>query len=306
MNLAPIVLFVYNRPQHTQKTVEALKNNELAKDSDLYIFSDAAKDKSTDNDVLAVQQFIRSIEGFKSITIIERQQNLGLAKSIINGVTQIVNEFGKIIVLEDDLISSPYFLKFMNDSLVLYQDNDQVGMVHGHIYYIKNLPELFFLRKSGCLGWATWKDSWNQVSFNGDALLKEIKLKKLERDFNINNSYPFVNTLSNQIAGKNNSWAIRVQASFFLKNILTFYPAESLIQHIGYDVGTHCNNSVTGSDMDGRLSTKHIQAKSIKVIPDIDAERKLEKFFNKQNNNLLNRIVRKFKMLFKFQQNKND
>ena len=116
-NLAPILLFVFNRPEHTQKTIQSLKKNELAPNSRLFIYSDAAKDKHHEINVEKVRSYIKNIDGFKDITIIENDYNLGLATSVITGVTNIVKEFGKIIVLEDDLVTSPYFLNFMNASL---------------------------------------------------------------------------------------------------------------------------------------------------------------------------------------------
>ncbi|MDX2426196.1 MAG: glycosyltransferase [Cycloclasticus sp.] len=293
INLAPIVLFVYNRPWHTQQTIEALQKNELASESELFIYSDAAKTEQDCLKVAEVRDYIHAIEGFKKITIIEREKNWGLADSIIDGVTAIVNEYGKIIVLEDDLVTSPYFLEFMNDALGLYEKNKNVGMIHGHIYYIEGLPEVFFLQKSGCLGWATWDSAWNEVSFDGGSLLHEIKKKGFENDFDINNSYPFTKMLGEQVEGKNSSWAIRVQASFFLKKILTFYPSKSLVQHIGFDIGTHCNGALRSSDMDGRLFSKRITAKVIKADFCTEATKKLEFFLKKQKRPLLKRVIQR-------------
>ena len=153
---APIALFVYNRPGHTQQTVEALLKNELAMESDLFIFSDAAKSSEIEVKVNAVREFIKSISGFRSLTIIERESNLGLANSIIDGVTNLCNEYGQVIVLEDDLVTSPFFLKYMNDGLNYYRDEEQVISIHGYIYpFDAKLPETFFLRGADCWGWAT-------------------------------------------------------------------------------------------------------------------------------------------------------
>src|SRR5689334_19947926 len=117
MNLAPITLFVYNRPEHTRRTVEALLKNELAAESDLFIFSDAPKKPESDESVRMVRDYIHAITGFKSVTIIERDRNWGLADSIIDGVTSVVNQYGRIIVLEDDLVVSAHFLEYMNTAL---------------------------------------------------------------------------------------------------------------------------------------------------------------------------------------------
>ena len=135
--LSPIVLFVYNRPWHTQQTVEALQKNELAKESELFIYSDAAKSKEAEKSVNEVRKYIQTIIGFKKVIIIKREKNWGLADSIIDGVTKIVNEYGKIIVLEDDLVTSPYFLKFMNEALVFYKDKEKVWHISGWNYPIE-------------------------------------------------------------------------------------------------------------------------------------------------------------------------
>ena len=131
---APIVLFVYNRPWHTQQTVEALQKNKLASESELFIYSDDAKNDDARVSVDEVRKYIDNITGFKKITVIKRDKNWGLASSIIDGVTKIVNKYGRIIVLEDDLVTSPYFLKFMNDSLEVYEKRNDVFSVTGFNY----------------------------------------------------------------------------------------------------------------------------------------------------------------------------
>lgn len=295
---APIILFVYNRPSHTEQTISALQKNKLADQSDLFIFSDAPK---TDDDIKLVQDvrnYIYKIDGFKSVKIVERQKNWGLANSIISGVTDILNQHNKVIVLEDDLLTSPYFLKFMNDSLTFYENERLVGMIHGHIYNISGLPDLFFMYKAGCLGWGTWKRAWNEVSFDGKKLLQEIKENKLEYKFDINKSYPYVKMLSDQVQGKNNSWAIRLYASFILKDMLTFYPGNSLVSHIGFDIGTHCSGAQSASDMDGVIYQFEITSKHIEVINNNHVLLKLEKFYKSQRRPSLARYMRKYSTKF--------
>lgn len=244
LSCAPIALFVYNRLEHTQRTIQALQQNILAEDSDLIIFSDAAKSDFQAKVVSSVRKYIKEIDGFKSITIIERQENLGLARSIIDGVTGVVNSQGKIIVLEDDMVTSPYFLRYMNDALNLYEVNSDVASVHGYVYPINDLPETFFMRGADCWGWATWKDQWAEFELNGSKLLDELVRRKLTKRFDFNGAYPFTQMLRDQISGTNNSWAIRWHASAFLKNKLTLYPGKSLVLNIGNDgSGTHCGLS---------------------------------------------------------------
>ena len=154
-------------------------------------------------------EYIKNINGFKRVTIIEREKNWGLANSIIDGVTKIVNEYGKIIVLEDDLVTSPYFLKFMNEALEIYNDEPNVASIHGYIYPIVNLPETFFIKGADCWGWATWKEKWSIFEADGKKLLDELQNRKLQNEADFNGSYGFTQMLKDQIDGKNNSWAVR-------------------------------------------------------------------------------------------------
>ena len=168
MSLAPIVLFAYNRLEHLKKTINALQKNILALDSELYIFSDGAKNEETLQQINKVREYIKTITGFKSITIIERKENLGLANSIISGVTEIVNKYGKIIVLEDDMVTSRHFLKYMNDALDYYENENRVIGIHGYIYPVKKeLPNTFFIKGADCWGWATWKRGWDLFEHDG-------------------------------------------------------------------------------------------------------------------------------------------
>ena len=132
--IAPIVLFVYNRPYHTKRTIEALQDNTLAKDSELFIFSDAPKSKTSIDDVLAVREIIKEVDGFKKVTVVQRDTNWGLANSIVDGVTDIVNRYGKVIVVEDDMITAKCFLEYMNDSLDKYADAKNVFSISGFTY----------------------------------------------------------------------------------------------------------------------------------------------------------------------------
>jgi GT2 family glycosyltransferase len=182
MELAPVALFTYNRPDHTKRTIESLLNNELADKTDIFIFCDAAKKTEDKNKVDEVRSFLRTINGFKNIEIIERTANLGLAKSIISGVTDVINKFGKIIVLEDDMITSRYFLSYMNKALNIYDIETDVISIHGYVYPVKNrLPETFFLKGADCWGWATWKRGWDLFEADGKKLLRKLK----ERNFPI-------------------------------------------------------------------------------------------------------------------------
>ena len=181
MTFAPIALFVYNRPAHTRQTVEALKKNALAKDSDLIIFSDAAKSESQAETVREVRQYIHQIDGFKSVTIVERDKNFGLARSIIDGVTSVVNERGRIIVLEDDLIVTPHFLDFMNRA-VRYAHEEKVMQISANMFPISSgdgYARDIFLQNDNLLA-ITWDRAWRKFEPDAD-VDKDDTAKKPER-----------------------------------------------------------------------------------------------------------------------------
>lgn len=264
MNLAPIVIFTYNRPWHTQQTIEALLQNEYAAESDLIVYSDSSKNENAEAGVEETRKYIASIKGFKSLRIIERADNYGLANNIIDGVTSVINEFGRIIVLEDDLLTSPYFLKFMNEALNLYENTEEVISVHGYIYPIKRkLPETFFIKGADCLGWGTWKRGWDLFNPNGLELLKQLTNTKQCKEFDFGGAYPYTRMLKRQALGQVGSWAIRWYASAFLKNKLTLYPSRSLIYHNGSDgSGTNCGVS---DEFEVELSTTPIKVYPIGI-----------------------------------------
>jgi hypothetical protein len=294
-DLSPIVLFVYNRPWHTKQTVEALQKNELANKSELFIYCDNAKNKGAQKSVDEVRNFVKNIKGFKKITIIKRKRNWGLACSIIDGVTKIVNEYGKIIVLEDDLVTSPYFLEFMNDGLKMYKDDLKVASIHGYIYPIKSLPDTFFIKGADCWGWATWKNRWSVFEPNGRMLLNDLKSRKLKKEVNFNNSFDYTKMLKDQIQGKNNSWAIRWYVSAFLKNMLTLYPGKSLVQNIGFDnSGSHCGFTEIFLV---EINNGVISNNKIKIIEDVDSRKKMEIFFRSTKGGVFQRVKSKIKRI---------
>lgn len=241
VHFAPIALFVYNRPDHTARTVQALGANEGASDSDLFVFADGPRSESDADAVGSVRRYINEITGFRSITVIERAKNVGLANSIISGVTEVLKKYDRVIVLEDDLVTSRFFLRFMNEALEHYKDDDRVASAHGYVYPVKeSLPETFFLRGADCWGWACWRRSWQLFEPDGSRLIAELERQRLTRRFDMDGSYEFMQMLRDQVAGANNSWAVRWHAAVFLENKLTLYPGRSLVRNIGNDLsGSH-------------------------------------------------------------------
>ncbi len=291
MTLAPIILFVYNRPEHTRRTVAALQKNQLAEASDLIIYADAAKNEAAQAGVNEVRAYLRTIAGFKSVKIVERRENFGLAKSIISGVTETVNRCGQAIVLEDDLETSPYFLSYMNEALDFYRDQPRVVSVHGYVYPVKEpLPETFFLRGADCWGWATWKRGWDIFEPDGRKLLQELRAKKLTRKFDLDGAYPYTQLLASQIWGLNDSWAVRWYTAAFLADKLTLYPGRSLVNNIGFDKsGTHTG---TTNVFAGALSQKRIIIQSILLAEDDSARRAIKHFFHRPLLRLLTAFMR--------------
>ncbi|MBB3212981.1 hypothetical protein FHW67_002269 [Herbaspirillum sp. Sphag1AN] len=290
--IAPIVLFTYNRLEHTRKTVDALRQNDLAIASDLIIFSDAPKSPAAVPAVSAVRDYLKTISGFKSVTIVERQVNYGLAKSIIDGVTTTCDQYGKVIVLEDDLVTSRHFLSYMNDALKLYEAEDSVISIHGYIYPVQEaLPPTFFLRGADCWGWATWKRGWDLFEPDARKLYDAVQASGEVKIFDFEGNYDYAEMLQHQIEGRIDSWAIRWYASAFLGNKLTLYPGISLVQNIGNDSsGTHCG---TTDVFTGKLAEQPVQVGGISIEPNKQAYDAASRYFKSLRLSLIVRIKNK-------------
>lgn len=242
--LAPVALFVYNRPDHTRRTLAYLQKNLLADESRLFIYSDAAKTPADEAKVNEVREVIKEVGGFKSVKVTLREQNMGLANSIIDGVTHLVNEYGKVIVFEDDLLSSPYTLQYFNEALTHYEHEEKVMHIGAYMYNLKDkqLPETFLFRAATSWGWATWARAWKNFEPDIEVLMPQFD-QALIHQFSIEGTMNFWKQMLDFKAGKNNSWAIRWYASIFLRGGLTLNPSHSFIQNIGNDgSGIHSNN----------------------------------------------------------------
>lgn len=283
MTLAPILLFVYNRPEHVRRSIESLLRNELAVQSELFIYADAAKDEASESAVAEVRQYIKGIKGFKSVHITERERNWGLANNVIDGVTTLVNQYGRVIVLEDDLIVAPYFLQFMNDALETYKDCPEVGHIQACDFtHDPSLPDTFLIKWTGSWGWATWDRAWKHFNPNGKELLKQLEERKLTRTFDFNGNYRFTRMLRRQIEGKNNSWAIRWNASLFLADILSLNVGRSLVQNEGFDgSGTNCGG---GGLYSSNLWMHQLTVKPISPLTENKEARKaFERYYHRTN-----------------------
>lgn len=295
---APILLFVYNRPEHVRRNIQALLKNELAAESELFIYSDAAKDETSQAAVKEVRAFIRSIQGFKKITITERAENWGLARSIIDGVTTQINRYGRVIVLEDDLVVAPHFLQFMNDSLETYRDEERVGHIQACDFtHDPSLPDTFLIKWTGSWGWGTWDRAWKHFNADGKALLTELESRKLTYTFDFNGKYGYTRMLRRQIEGKNNSWAIRWNASLFLKGILSLNVGKSLVQNEGFDgSGTNCGG---GGLYASELYMERLPVKKISPIEENIQARNAYVRYYARTNSFMAKAIRRIKRTLK-------
>ncbi|WP_299250026.1 glycosyltransferase [uncultured Cytophaga sp.] len=247
MDHAPIILFVYNRPHHTQKTIDALKKNTFAQESELFIFSDGAKSAHTTILVEQVRSIIHSISGFKNVTIFEQKNNQGLAKSVIEGVTKILNRYKKVIVIEDDIVTTPNFLHFMNVALETYSTNKNIFSVTGYALPIE-IPENYTLPvylsyRGSSWGWAIWKDRWDSIDWEIKDKVNFLSHPDQQRAFNKGGG-DLSSMLKRQFKGEIDSWAIRFAYNAFKKNTLHITPIHSKVQNIGHDnSGVHSNKT---------------------------------------------------------------
>jgi putative methyltransferase (TIGR04325 family) len=243
---APVCVFAFNRPDHLQRALAALSANDPAAESDVFIFCDGPRNDEEKALTDAVRKVARSASGFKSVTVKARSGNRGLAASIISGVTRIVEQYGTVIVVEDDLVTSPYFLRYMNDGLRVYAESPEVASIHGWCFphAVEDAPETFFLRGADCWGWATWKRVWDRFEPDAGFLLKNLKKNGLIHAFNCNETYDYAGMLADARDGRTSSWAVRWRASTFLHGMYSLHPGRSLVRHTGGD-GTGTNVEAT-------------------------------------------------------------
>ena len=291
---ACVALFAYMRPDHLRRTVESLLANPEAARTRLHLFCDAPKRPEHAPGVEEVRRYVDMISGFASILVTRRVANYGLARSIIDGVSSVLATNDRVIVLEDDLQLSPHFLRFMNDGLACYCNDEIVASIHGYSYPTRDaLPETFFLRGADCWGWATWRRAWTHYRPDGAALLAELQARKLEREFDMDGSYPYVQMLRDQIAGRNDSWAVRWHASAFLDNMLTLYPGSSLVHNIGNDAtGTHSGTTHTFVQ---KPSMRPVRVDRLPLAPSVEAQDAFVRFWRRRAGGPIRRIFRAFR-----------
>jgi Glycosyl transferase family 2 len=241
MELSPVLLFTYKRLPQTRQTISALQQNFLAEESELFIFSDGPKTEADLPQINSVRDYLRSVTGFKKITILESEKNKGLASSIIDGVTQMIDKYGQVIVLEDDLVTSKNFLSFCNQALQYYKNHSTVFSIGGYSLPMRGLNDndTYFTSRSTSWGWATWKEQWAKVDWDVRDYKTFSQDRKLRRSFNRMGS-DMATMLDKQMRGKINSWAIRWCYHQFRHQLVTVFPAVSKVSNIGFNASaTH-------------------------------------------------------------------
>ena len=290
---APIVLFVYNRPFETQQTLNALKQNTYAQQSDLYIYSDNASfnaDYQVVKDVFQVRKMISNVTGFNSVRVVEWENHMGLANSIIKGTTDVLQKYGRVIVLEDDLITSPNFLSYTNQALEYYQDNRQVISVTGFSFKV-NIPsgykyDSYFARRMCTYGWGTWLDRWEKVDWEvkdyASYKWNPIALFRFMRG-----GQDLPRMLSAYMKGQLNAWSIRFCYHQFKTNTYTVYPVQSKIDNIGYN--SHGTNTTRRKRFD-RVIYQPSSNLSFHLPEDVFLNRSINRSFLRKYT-IVNRII---------------
>ncbi|MEH8128183.1 hypothetical protein [Aeromonas veronii] len=298
-DFAPVVLFVYARADHTQRTLAALAANPEAIDTDLIIYADAARSEKDAAKVQAVRDIISHVTGFKSVTLHMREHNVGLAQNIIEGVTQVCQQYGRVIVLEDDIVTSPAFLGFMNAALDRYKTESKVWHISGWNYPVETdgLGDVFLWRLMNCWGWATWADKWQ--NFNKDP-------QRLINNWNDNQKYYFdldgagvfwSQVLANN-EGKINTWAIFWYATIFENSGLCLNPSKSYVDNIGLDgSGVHCGNSQTLVTTGYTLSNKSNLIWPSEIAESNQAVEAIKLYYKKQQKSFIVRATNKLARL---------
>lgn len=279
---APIILYTYNRPKHTLKTLEALSQNEQADESTLYIFCDGAKQDSTKETLKKIEEvkkIVSSKTWCKEVHIIERKQNYGLADNIVDGVSTIIKKYGKVIVLEDDIVTSSGFLKYMNDALNTYEKEERVMHISGFFPKTnQKLPETFFYNVTTCWGWATWQRAWKYYENDASVLLRRLSQKGYnEYDFNGAQKNLLYQQLVSNAVGTLKTWAVKWHTCVYLQNGYCLHPYKSLTNNIGHDQSGE-NSGVDNPYQHVELK-EHIEVHIVPIEKNLNSYKAIEKIY---------------------------
>jgi hypothetical protein len=252
IDFAPVAVFVYNRPGHTRRALESLFMNPEIHESLVTVYCDGPRTVEDEEKVEATRRVVREVVPSQT-RIVERETNLGLANSIIRGVTKQCEDHGQVIVIEDDLVLSRSAIGFLNNALNWYRSEEAVMHVSAYMFPVQgSLPDAFFYREATCWGWGTWERAWRHFEPSPEVIQEYIESNSLVSEFNIRGSMKFWEMLEHQREGRIDSWAIRWYGSMFMRGGLALHPGRSLVRNEGFDgSGQHCGVS---SDYDVELS----------------------------------------------------
>ncbi|MCZ0404974.1 hypothetical protein OZG83_22660 [Escherichia coli] len=290
---------MYAKPEHTRKTIDALARNPEAIHTDLFIYSDAARSGKDDLDVQKVRSIVSNVTGFKSVSLCFRDENIGLANNIMDGVSKICEKYGRVIVVEDDIVTSPGFLAFMNSALERYADDRRVWHITGWNYPFPDSyqsdSDAYLWRLMNCWGWATWNDRWINFKKNPEELINTFSKEDI-LSFNLDGAFNLWSQVEDNYNKKINTWAIFWYATIFRNNGLCLNPVRSLAKNIGFDgTGENCNtddiyNTTLSSGFEGRWPAI--------VSEDKSALQEVKMFYISNTPTLTQRIINKLKRTF--------
>lgn len=298
MKYAPICLFTYNRLEELKRTVFALQTNYLANQSALYIFSDGWKNSSDKVEVLAVRSFLYQIKGFKKVSIFEAPENRGLAVSITKGVSEVCKKYGRVIVLEDDILTSKGFLVFMNQALDYYYHDEEVFQVSGFMFPINSegLPDTFFYQANSCWGWATWQRSWENFTDKTTFLFEQLQKKNIDwKNFNAMQGNEYKKQLIRNLKGNLSTWAVKWHAIIKINNGKVIHPKTSFVLNIGFSGnGENCSKGDSVGSINDNLQ---LDVSHAATFDNNSALLRLKKYFKKYYS-LTQKMKRKVKKYF--------
>lgn len=287
---SPVVLFTYKRPVHTKMVLEALSNCDLKEHTDVIIYADGLKSTATDKDKEDIEKTrqvlldYQSNHTFKSLELHLSDQNNGIAYSVKKGAKEQLDNYGKVIIMEDDIVPQKGFLKYMNEALDKYESQNKVWGISGYAFPLQNEKEVqeetFFLPVNCSWGWATWKSRWERADLNVSSIFEKFEKNNVQREnYNFGNYY-YYEILEVLRDKKSDVWDALFQASMFLENGVFLYPKRSLAKNIGFDsTGTHCSEEDLFFNT---TQTEYVTLKNIPITADNEGRKQVEKAFKEQ------------------------
>lgn len=291
MSKTPLALFTYNRPSHTELALKAISRCDRIDECDVHIFCDGPKDESQKKNVEALCIVVKKWAKILNAEVVESKENLGLARSIVRGVTTLCKKYGRVIVLEDDFVVSPDFVDYMLQALDRYQEDTNVYQVSGYMFDVEHpsKPDAFFMPQATTRGWATWERAWRVFDWNATGAIEMLADKGTRYRFNLDGSYPYYEMLKGRLNGNNHSWGILWCWAVFKAGGLVLHPRKSLVWIGGFDgTGTHCGNSEI-DQAPFETFAKRVFSSTIsfpsEVVSDKDAFDKIKNYLRKQKKN---------------------